>query len=73
MSLARSAVSASTVTFLGCTSSAPPPTKNISSSPVGVCTRTSPDLISVSSGACRGAMPISPWVAGTNTIFAGPE
>src|SRR5215469_2344945 len=73
ISLARSAVSASTVTLDGCTSIAPPPTKKCCSCPSGVCTRTSPGLSSDSSGACRGATPMSPSEAGANTIAASPE
>src|SRR5690606_7225053 len=72
-SRARSAVSASTVTTLGCTSSTPPETKKLCSSPLSVCTRISPLASRVISGEWRGAMPISPSSAGTNTIAAGPE
>ena len=65
------AVSARIVTLCGWISSAPPPTKiDCSSSPF--LTRTSPALISDSSGAWRGAMPSSPSFAGTNTISASP-
>src|SRR5690606_21547867 len=60
MSRARSAVSASTVTTLGCTSSTPPETKKLCSSPLSVCTRISPLASRVISGEWRGAMPISP-------------
>src|SRR5207244_45949 len=63
ISLARSAVSASTVTLVGCTSSAPPPTKKKCSAPSGVFTRTSPTFRSERSGAWRGQMPTSPWEA----------
>ena len=73
MSRARSAVSASTVTLRGWISSTPPPTKIRCSPPSGVWMRTSPAFSSVSSGAWRGAMPMSPSDAGTNTISAGPE
>ena len=39
---------------------------------LAVLTRTSPALISDSSGAWRGVMPSSPSFAGTNTISASP-